>query len=459
MSRQGRSGAGGGPGGTKCRAATATAAALDSRPHSSGGQALRRNDGIASLLRRVAGTLLILALGHGVARAEDASPPIEEPPEVSVLTFEPGEEYWQRFGHNALLLRAPDGSRAITYNYGIFDFRQKNFFLNFARGRMRYRVLPNRLANDLQLYESEGRWVQEQKLELTPAQRRTMLDYLETNVRPENAEYGYDYFVSNCSTRVRDAIDTVLGGALKKQLVGKPAQSSYRFEATRLIAPDFPLMLAMDLALGPTADRPIDVWQQSFVPSALMQALRGATVTGADGQPHPLVRSEVPLRPQRIADAPAAPLDLSLRFLLIGLALAVALWMLARRRRNAIARVGFGLLAGSLSLVCGVGGVLLAILWGLTDHWAGWHNENLLVLNPLCLLLVPNGYGAAGRGWLPGPRVRLLAAVVAAAALLALLLRLVPPTFQANLPWVLLLLPSHLTLALIVWLARPVKRL
>ena len=409
-------------------------------------------------LRAGVGLAVVALLTVTPARAQ--TPPLADAdvPEVSVLTFEPGEVYWQRFGHDALLLRAPDGSRAITYNYGIFDFRQKNFFLNFARGKMLYQVVPNRLENDLRIYESEGRWVVEQKLDLTLAQRRAMLDYLETNVRPENAQYRYDYFVSNCATRVRDAIDHVLGGALRRQLDAKPANSTYRFEATRLIAPDFPMMLAMDLALGPTADRPITLQQQSFVPAALMQALRTVTVTGEDGQPHPLVKSETRLRPQIVADAPAAPPDLRLRFLLIGVAFAILLWMLARRRRHRAARVGFGLLAGTFWLLCGIGGVLLAVLWGLTDHWAGWHNENLLLLNPLGLLLVASGYGSMGRRWLPGRRIRLLTYAVTAGAVIALLLRLLPWTYQANLPWVLLLLPAHLVLGLIAALVRPVKR-
>jgi hypothetical protein len=375
-------------------------------------------------------------------------PAAEEPPEVSVLTFEPGETYWERFGHDALLLRSPDGTRAITYNYGIFDFRQKNFFLNFARGKMLYQVLPNYLDNDLQLYQREGRWVQEQKLDLTLAQRRAMLDYLETNVLPENAQYRYDYFTSNCATRVRDAIDSVLGGALKQQLSGKPANSSYRFEATRLISPNYPLMLLMDLALGPSADQPIDLQQQSFVPMSLMAALRDVKIAGEDGQLHPLVKAEIQLRPQVIADAPAAPPDQRLSFLLVGLGFAVALMLLASVRTQLVgARIVFALLAGSFTLVCGVCGLLLAILWGLTDHWAGWRNENLLLLNPLCLLLVPVWLGSLGRRWQPGFRTQTFTTIIVLCAVVALLLRWVPHAFQANLPWVLLLLPTHLVLA------------
>ncbi len=81
---------------------------------------------------------LLLLLAASVAHAR-RPPDAALLPTVSVLTFSPGEIYWQRFGHNALLVREP-GGEARVYNYGIFDFQQKNFFLNFARGAMLYRL-------------------------------------------------------------------------------------------------------------------------------------------------------------------------------------------------------------------------------------------------------------------------------------------------------------------------------
>jgi hypothetical protein len=40
-------------------------------------------------------------------------------------------------------------------------------------------------------------------------------EFLEWNWLPQNRDYLYDYFRDNCSTRVRDALDRVLGGALR----------------------------------------------------------------------------------------------------------------------------------------------------------------------------------------------------------------------------------------------------
>ena len=101
-------------------------------------------------------------------------PPIEPGAnlDVALITFGPGEEIWERFGHNAIEIR--DRATAVharLYNYGIFDFAQENFFLNFARGLMTYRIAVGDPAEELPIYVAEGRWIVEQELNLTPPQR------------------------------------------------------------------------------------------------------------------------------------------------------------------------------------------------------------------------------------------------------------------------------------------------
>lgn len=368
---------------------------------------------------------------------------------ASIVTFQPGTLYWQRFGHNALLLREASSGRAVTFNYGIFDFGAPDFFLNFARGHMTYRVVPNTLENDLRHYQAEHRWALEQRLNLDARQVGRLRDFLEWNVQPENADYRYDYFLSNCSTRVRDAIDYAIDGQLKPQLAGRMTSMSYRREATRLIAPDALLMAGMDLALGPTADRPIDLWQQSFAPLALMQALRTSTVTDAGGRTLALVGSEARLLAGARSDPPDRAPDLRLQFLLAGITMAAILLGLARFRAIGAARWLFMSLASGIALLCAGGGLILAALWGLTDHWAGWRNENLLLVNPLCLLLVPALLVYPRLRWRPSRFVRRVALTVAVLAALSLLVRDIPGFRQQNLHWAYLLIPIHAAIALV----------
>ncbi len=369
------------------------------------------------------------------ARAQDTTPA----PQISVVTFGPGEIYWERFGHNALLVRQAGQER--LYNYGIFDFQQKNFFLNFARGHMLYRLDVEHFRRALRMYHAEGRWAREQKLALGDAQARELAAFLAQNAQPDNAEYRYDYFRDNCSTRVRDALDRALGGVLKQRFEARPGAPSYRFEATRLIGPDLALAIGMDLGMGPSADAPLNLWQASFVPMTFMQALREARITDAAGE-RPLVASEAEILPAQLPEAPEQPPALLWPMLLMGLLLAAGLLLLGRLRARRWARYGFAALAATLSLLCGAGGLVLAASWALTEHWAMWRNLNLLLLNPLCLLLIPAWLCSARAGWQSAVWQRVLGATVLVGAVLSLL------PLQHNLPWVALLLPLHAVLAL-----------
>ena len=210
----------------------------------------------------------------GVPTAIESSP--GDTLRASVLTFAPGETYWARFGHNAILIENTATGANAVYNYGMFDFFQKNFFLNFARGHMLYRLDVDTLERTLALYASEGRWVRQQVLNLTPPQRFDLARFLDRNAQPDQAQYRYDYFRDNCSTRVRDAIDRVVGGAIAQRLKAEPVDVTYRHEATRLMRPIGPLALGMDAVMGRHGDQPITRWEQSFVPEVFWPASRSA---------------------------------------------------------------------------------------------------------------------------------------------------------------------------------------
>lgn len=406
----------------------------------------------------LAGLLLISPLLHSQAllpapeAAPAATPPAEAAaaPRIGLLSMSPGREYWARFGHNALVVALP-GRTPISYNYGYFDFDQPGFLLRFLRGEMRYRLLALPLETDLAQYAEEGRGVTLQWLALTPAQAQQVAAYLAWNARPENAEYRYDYFTANCSTRVRDVLDQALEGALSRQLGQIQTGLSYRSEALRLGAGIVPLLLGMHAGLGPYADRSLSLWDAAFLPRHLAEALAQAR----DGAGRPLVEAQERLLPDRLGlEAETAP-ALRRILALIGLGLAGLLLVLLRQRAGRLARRLGASLAGLLWLVCGLGGLLLAALWGLSAHQAAWANQNLLLFNPLCLLLLA-ALPALARGHEATRGLRLLAAVTALLALLALVLGLMPAALQDNADFIVLLLPMHAALAL--RLARPGRR-
>lgn len=385
--------------------------------------------------------VLALALPALAPAFASSQPPPDDVLRISLLTFAPGEIYWQRFGHNALLVRDRARGEARVYNYGIFDFQQKNFFLNFARGRMLYRLDAAPLDWTLRQYAEEGRWAVEQQLDLTPSQGRRLADFLAWNALPENADYPYDYFTQNCSTRVRDTLDQALDGALSAQLQPRQGHGSYRSEVLRLMSPIPALMLGMDLGLGLRVDAPLDQWQEGFIPMRLMDAIRGVRITGEDGALRPLVAAERRLISADATEPASAP-RVMMPFVLAGLCAGLAMLLLVSQRRRRIAALVYGGLAGAYVLACGLSGLALALGWFATGHWGMAANRNLLLLNPLWLILVPAALSAMHSAPRAAGRVARSVAIVLTLASAAS----VPVTLfgvQPNLHWIALLLPVH----------------
>ena len=137
---------------------------------------------------------------------------------VGLLTMEPGEEFWERFGHDAILIEDPATGVAVSYNYGFFDMDEPGFVGNFVRGRMNYRLVALETDEDLASYRAEGRGATVQWLAIEPAQAQALAAALADNARPEHAVYRYEYYTANCATKVRDRLDQALAGLLQKQL-------------------------------------------------------------------------------------------------------------------------------------------------------------------------------------------------------------------------------------------------
>jgi hypothetical protein len=360
--------------------------------------------------------------------------------EVSLVTYGPGETYWERFGHDAIELRDRVSGEAVNFNYGVFDFAEKNFLLNFARGHMHYMMDAEPTAEEVSYYVDVGRSVTRQRLALSADQAADLRNHLLWNLRPANAGYNYDYFDDNCATRVRDALDKALGGALKQQLGARPGGMTFRQQTDRLMAAQPWLMLVLDLGLSHYADQPLNAWQAGFLPMVLSREVATLRVDGGHGASHALVTSDTLLAKAKLTPPPSRPPDLRLPLLLVGAAWAILLWLSGRSRHRA-ARIVFGIGASVWLLAAGLAGLFMLAIWTLTTHHAGWANANLLLFNPLAWLLLV----AVWRGQV-SPRAHLMAWIVTALTALALIGNLTDLLTQRNLPWILLALPVWLAL-------------
>lgn len=394
---------------------------------------------------RLFAAFCLLLLCGALAWAPQAQAGIANAPganlEVSLVTYGPGDTYWERFGHDAIELRDAVSGEAITFNYGVFDFDEKGFLLHFARGSMHYLMDAAPSDIDQHYYMDVGRSVTRQRLAFTAAQAGDLRDFLLWNLRPENVRYDYDYYADNCATRVRDALDKALGGVLKKQLQARPANMTFRQQTARLMSQQAWLMLILDLGLGPYADQPLSAWQESFLPMVLQEDIRNVIVTDTEGTSRALVQDEQLLSPNRLTPPPAQAPDLRLPLAMAGLVFAVLL--IAAHR---FAPILYALLGSLYLVLAGLVGISLLILWTLTTHHSAWANANLLLFNPLALLLV-GAVWRSRRGSASSRKTNALIVLQLLAVLAAWLLHLLPGVVQQNQPWLLFGMPCWLGLA------------
>ena len=412
------------------------------------------------LARLVVCAMLALSGTRGEARAQAPSGGLPAPAQagatgadgldVFLVTFAQGELVFERFGHNGIWLHDAAAGTDSLYDWGNFSFGQPGFLRRFLTGDTRYWMEGKDAHAMVDFYRRLGRTITVQRLNLTGEEKLRLREDLSRNALDENKFYRYDYFVDNCSTRLRDALDRTIGGALRVATDSIRTPLSYRRESVRLTDGDRPIQTGIDIALGRPADVPLTVWESFFIPMRLRDAVRGVTVpNGVGGARVPLVAAERTIEPYpgspRVVELQTAP-RLVWRLLFVGVVLAAliaGIRVMAVSRRGAV--WGLTLATVAWSLVCGLIGVVLILAWTATRHvfWA-W-NENLLVASPLSLLLVVLLPMALLRQR-AARAARVVAIAVVALGLVGLVLALAPGG-QENRAVVALFLPVHLVVA------------
>jgi hypothetical protein len=354
---------------------------------------------VSGVLAIVAAAVLATQTAGGRLTMSPQAPAAEPGSELAVylMTMGPGDAVWERFGHNAVGIRDATTGRDVVYNWGMFSFAQPGFVGRFLRGEMMYWMASFDARETVQAYASANREVVIQILNLTPAERLALKNFVEWNERPENAFYAYDYFRDNCSTRSRDAIDRALGGLIRAKTENVGTQLSYRDHALRLMEDDMATYTGFYIGLGQPSDRHLTAWEEMFIPMAMRDRLRTMTVE-RDGVRAPLVLAESTLFRASRAPEAATPSNLLPYYLAVGVLIAAFLLAMNRAGRAApgasaslakeprgTARVAT-VVAYVWIFVAGLIGVALLILWTATTHVFAYRNENVLQFHPLWLV-------------------------------------------------------------------------
>lgn len=300
---------------------------------------------------------------------------------ISLVTILPGETPEELFGHSAVRVHDPQSNIDLSFNYGTFQFDDL-FLLKFIYGDLVYFLSVSPFPSTVEYYRERRRPMFEQTLNLSPPQKQKLFEFLTENAREENRYYHYDFLFDNCSTRIRDALESSLGEDVEFT-TGTASNLTFRELIHLYVDHRSFIHFGIDLLLGKKIDHIATSREEMFLPDYLMKGFNNATVK-INGEIQPLVdnTSQV-LQIKYYETEPGYPwaVLLSWGLLLGGIVITI---------RNF--KTGQGITTWfdiPLFTLIGLIGLLILFLWFFSLHDVTDYNLNLLWAWPVHVFLAP----------------------------------------------------------------------
>ncbi|WP_333600074.1 lipoprotein N-acyltransferase Lnb domain-containing protein [Flavobacterium sp.] len=289
--------------------------------------------------------------------------PLSKTAKFSILTCQEGDELYSLFGHTAIRIQDTSNALDVVYNYGTFDFKTENFYLKFIKGDLRYFVSAYSYNEFYYEYTLENRSIYEQPLNLTAAQKQQLFDVLNTSLQSDEKYYTYKFIDRNCTNMVVDKVNQTLGQNCIVKTTEK--DESYRQILFPYLANHFFENLGINIIFGKKTD---EKGEKLFLPNQFMESLK---VAKCHGKP-------ISGAPKTILKATPTATGKSLWNNFYVFCLVLFLFVIARKAW--VYLVYFGIL--------GLLGVFLTAVGLYSSHDELAYNYNLLLFNPLLLLLI-----------------------------------------------------------------------
>lgn len=290
--------------------------------------------------------------------------------EISILTCSPGNRLYSIFGHSAIRVRSTESD--LVFNYGTFNYHQPGFYRNFVAGKQDYWLGVEDFRNFYFQYEWEERGILEQKLNLTDDQAKTFVLFLEWNAKLENRDYSYDFFVNNCSTKIRDVLISQVGVEFSSNT--RLDFKTYRHAIDHYMEYQPWTKFGISLLLGMPTDKQIIIYEFMFLPDGVLNSVATAVNLGA-----PLTNQSQELL-RRSDQSKSFKYWPEILFTAILIIIFINSTIVKNLKFQRIFLYAF--LSTSIVL-----GLLITYLWFISDHHWTINNLNILWLNPFFLLL------------------------------------------------------------------------
>ncbi|GHT51325.1 hypothetical protein FACS1894102_7230 [Spirochaetia bacterium] len=405
---------------------------------------------------------------------------------IKAAVIGPGDALYFWWGHFGLIIEDSLTGRSSFYDYGVFSFSKDNFYKNFAFGRLYYMSAVSQSDRNLSHYVNTNRDITLYTLALSAAQKELIMREAEYYALPENSEYLYNHFKDNCVTRIINSIDKAVGGEFYAYAKNTPGRMTLREHVRRHTYFNPFCDWLLNFLMGQDIDTPTTIYQEMFLPSEAGERLNDFYYTDANGNKQKLVSNvEVVSRSTGrppVLDKPRLQWPGELIFALIVGSVLYFLGIKSRETNGGekklkasneastllatskCTKVCYGFLSGFVSLFFALAGTMAFFMTFFTDHDYTFHNMNVMFINPLLLIAVaPAFIFAFSKNTAKNiKRINIVKAVwtyVFFAAILSILLKLLPMFYQENYVTLAMILPISLSLSFIPeWLRQCLKR-
>ena len=296
---------------------------------------------------------------------------LSEQSEISIITVGPGDVLYEAFGHSAIRVSDPVIGMDNIFNYGLFDFNQPNFKLNFTKGKLLYKLGKRPFQNFVTNNYYQKRWMKEQVLNLSQSEKQNMYALLEENALPKNAEYLYDPYFNNCATKLRDITKEILGNKVHFPSSFSDENYTLRQLMNKELSWNTWGNFGINLALGNTLDKTTTAEEYMYLPDYVYQAFKIAKKS-KNNINVPLVLKEnviLNFKENKIQPKWYSP------FFVFSILLLLSIVITYRdQKRNKRSK----LLDFLLFFLTGFLGIIICFLWFFTDHSTTPNNFNFL---------------------------------------------------------------------------------
>ncbi|MDR2602412.1 MAG: DUF4105 domain-containing protein [Spirochaetaceae bacterium] len=376
---------------------------------------------------------------------------------IKAAVIGPGDDFFSWWGHLGIICDDAFTGESRFYDYGVFSFDEENFFSNLIAGNWYYSMTVRDAKYDIGWYINNNRDVVYYTLNLSAAQKKKMLDFLEWNALPQNRRYYYKIFTDNCVTRPLLLLDDVLDGAFLSRYNNEKGRFTVREHANRHLYPSQVMYWILNFVMGAGIDAESSRTDEMYLPQEFAGGLEDFTVEKDDGSKERLVSNVEVINissgrnlaldapPSYFAQTAAAGMFLAVLFLIFNYLYAI--------KKIKWAFIAFYACCAVFSFVFGVLGTTLCYASFFSNHIYTYNNINVIFVNPVflaaCVMsLIAIFTKNKKRSLAARKAVAVIYAFVFIAASFAAVLTMFPPFFQDSRLAILLIAPPAAALGL-----------